>query len=364
MALLTFDDLAPGQEYTAGPITVTREAMIAFARDYDPQPFHLDEAAARDTFVGTLIGSGWQTAAFGMRLLAEALISRSTSMGSPGIDALRWIRPVLPGDQLSAVVCVEEVRASASKPDRGIARLSMTLTNATGDPVMTQAFAVMFARAGAVPQPRAVAMDAGVTRLPEAEEARDFPYLAEAEIGDVRDLGSHHRICEGVRPAGLSPRSRGRPRHAFRWSLCVRLADSGRMDEAVARDFRPRCRLHRPLRSGAATRSIAGLQGYALAAPGLRRRHHFLCLPIDRPARFRITTRLGHRHTPQHSKESARRAGLRIHRIGVLAVGTASLKAAGRLRVDRRVRRIRPVKFCQMRATRQNDRTGSTAPDT
>ncbi|MFG5121088.1 MaoC family dehydratase [Methylorubrum sp. POS3] len=198
MALLTFDDLAPGQEYTAGPITVTREAMVAFARDYDPQPFHLDEAAARDTFVGTLIGSGWQTAAFGMRLLAEALISRSTSMGSPGIDALRWIRPVLPGDQLSAVVRVEEVRASASKPDRGFARLSMTLTNASGDRVMTQAFAVMFARAGAVPQPRAVTTDVEVTPLPEAEEARDFPFLAEAEIGNVRDLGAHRFGADSI----------------------------------------------------------------------------------------------------------------------------------------------------------------------
>ena len=198
MALLTFDDLSPGQEFTAGPVTVSREAMIAFARDYDPQPFHLDEAAAKTTFVGTLIGSGWQTAAFGMRLLAEALVARSTSMGSPGIDRLRWLKPVLPGDALSAVVRVEAVRASASKPDRGIARLAMTLSDAAGEAVMTQAFAVMFARAGATPEPRAVTLEPAAAPVSEAPDAELFPYLGEAEIGRVRELGDHRFEADAI----------------------------------------------------------------------------------------------------------------------------------------------------------------------
>ncbi len=198
MALLTFDDLSPGQEFTAGPMTVTREAMIDFAREYDPQPFHLDEAAAKKTFVGTLIGSGWQTAAFGMRLLADGLIARSTSMGSPGIDRLRWLKPVLPGDALSATIRVEEARASASKPDRGIARLSMTLTDPAGEAVMTQAFAVLFARKGAAPEPRPVALETETAPLPEAQDAELFPYLGEAEIGRVRALGAHRFEADAI----------------------------------------------------------------------------------------------------------------------------------------------------------------------
>ncbi|MEE7458526.1 dehydratase [Methylorubrum populi] len=198
MALLTLDDLSPGRTYEAGPIRVTRDELVAFARDYDPQPFHLDEAAAKDTFVGTLIGSGWQTAALGMRLLAEALISRSTSMGSPGITALRWVRPVLPGDSLSATIRVEEVRPSASKPDRGMARLAMTLKNGRGETVMTQDFAVLFARAGAVPAPRTVELASESGSVPEPEDAERLSFLGQAEIGMTRDLGAHRFEAEAI----------------------------------------------------------------------------------------------------------------------------------------------------------------------
>ncbi|PXW57457.1 MaoC family dehydratase [Methylobacterium sp. B4] len=198
MALLTLDDLSPGQTYEAGPIRVTRDELVAFARDYDPQPFHLDEAAATNTFVGTLIGSGWQTAALGMRLLAEALISRSTSMGSPGITALRWVRPVLPGDSLSATIRVEEVRPSASKPDRGMARLAMTLKNGRGETVMTQDFAVLFARAGAVPAPRTVELASESGSVPEPEDAERLSFLGQAEIGMTRDLGAHRFEAEAI----------------------------------------------------------------------------------------------------------------------------------------------------------------------
>lgn len=198
MALLTLDDLSPGQTYEAGPIRVTRDELVAFARDYDPQPFHLDEAAAANTFVGTLIGSGWQTAALGMRLLAEALIARSTSMGSPGITALRWVRPVLPEDSLSATIRVEEVRPSASKPDRGMARLAMTLENGRGETVMTQDFAVLFARAGAVPAPRTVELATESGSVPEPEHAERLPFLGQAEIGTTRDLGAHRFEAEAI----------------------------------------------------------------------------------------------------------------------------------------------------------------------
>ncbi len=198
MALLTLDDLAPGQVFAAGPITVTRDDLVAFARVYDPQPFHLDEAAARHSFVGTLIGSGWQTAALGMRLLAEGFVGRATSMGSPGIAALRWLKPVRPDDALSAAIRVEEVRPSTSKPDRGMARLAMTLTNTRGDAVMTQDFAVLFARAGAVPAPRAVELSTATDPVPESDDAVPLPYLARAEIGATRELGAHRFDAEAI----------------------------------------------------------------------------------------------------------------------------------------------------------------------
>ena len=193
-----FEDLKPGQEFTGGPVTVTREAMVGFAREFDPQPFHLDEAAAKKTFVGTLIGSGWQTAAIGMRLLADGLIVQSSSMGSPGIDELRWLRPVLPGDALTATIRVEETRASASKPDRGFARFTMTVANGRDEPVMHQTFGVMFARRGFEPPPRSVAVEAASGPVPEGDDAVPLPYLSDAEIGAVRDLGRHHFDAEAI----------------------------------------------------------------------------------------------------------------------------------------------------------------------
>ena len=198
MALVSFEDLSVGQEFAAGPITVTRAALVAFARDYDPQPFHLDEDAAKTTFVGTLIGSGWQTAAFGMRLFAEALIARSTSMGSPGLASLRWLRPVLPGDSLSATFRVEEVRASVSRPDRGLARFAMTMTNGGGERVMTQAFTVFFAKRDAAVTPRAVTLDPSTAPIPEPDDAVPVPFLSQAGIGEVRELGAHRFTADAI----------------------------------------------------------------------------------------------------------------------------------------------------------------------
>lgn len=186
-----FEDLEPGQEFTGGPITATREAMVAFARDFDPQPFHLDEEAAKKTFVGTLIGSGWQTASYGMRLLAEGLMLNSSSMGSPGIDELRWLKPVLPGDVLIATIRVEEARPSSSKPDRGFARFKLTITDGEGEPVMTQAFGAMFARRGHTPAPRSVTFEGPSEPLLEGDDAALLPFLGEAEIGVARDLGRY-----------------------------------------------------------------------------------------------------------------------------------------------------------------------------
>lgn len=196
---IAFEDFSPGRIIEGEPIAVTRDELVDFARRFDPQPFHLDEQAAERTFVGRLIGSGWQTACFGMRLLQRDVFAGHSSMGSPGVSELRWLRPVLPGDTLRARTLVEETRVSASKPDRGFVQFVLTLENGRGEPVMTQAFSVMFLRRGADPlPPRSVGTEAASAPPVEPDDAAAMPFLAEAEIGTARDLGCHRFDAEQI----------------------------------------------------------------------------------------------------------------------------------------------------------------------
>jgi acyl dehydratase len=146
---LAFEDLEAGQRNTFGPRVLTREEILAFARDWDPQPFHIDEAAAARSPFGGLIASGWQTAALCMRLVVDGLLANSTSMGSPGLDELKWLKPVRPGDALSVEVMLDEVTPSRSKPDRGSVRVSYRCTNQKGEVVMTMVARILFLRRGA-----------------------------------------------------------------------------------------------------------------------------------------------------------------------------------------------------------------------
>jgi len=123
-----------------------REEMITFARQYDPQPFHLDDEAARTSIYGGLIASGWLTVAVMMRLLWDALLKDAVSLGSPGSDELRWLKPVRPGDTLTARLTVTEATASRSKPDRGIIRSVMEMRNQRGEVVMTTSGVNFFSR--------------------------------------------------------------------------------------------------------------------------------------------------------------------------------------------------------------------------
>lgn len=123
------EDYVEGSEATLGPVRVSREEIIDFATRYDPQPFHVDPVAAADSLYGGLIASGWHTCALTMRLLVDSYLSADSSLGSPGLDELRWLAPVRPGDELSAHVRVLEARPSASKPDRGIVRTRVEVVN-------------------------------------------------------------------------------------------------------------------------------------------------------------------------------------------------------------------------------------------
>ena len=141
-----FDDFKPGQAFELGSRTITRESILAFAREYDPQPFHTDEEAAKETIYGGLIASGWQTGALLMRLFWDGLLHECASLGSPGIDELRWVKPVRPGDTLSLRYTVVETVLSRSKPDRGIVRSLCEMRNQDGEVVLTMKGLGMFMR--------------------------------------------------------------------------------------------------------------------------------------------------------------------------------------------------------------------------
>ena len=132
-----FEDFKVGDVVEAGAKTLTKEEIMAFAREFDPQPFHVDEAAASRSIYGGLIASGWHSGSMLMRMFFEAVFRDAASMGSPGIDELRWVKPVRPGDTLHFRATVLEATPSRSKPDRGVVRTFCELLNQHGEVVMS-----------------------------------------------------------------------------------------------------------------------------------------------------------------------------------------------------------------------------------
>ncbi len=132
-----FEDFSAGDVIELGSRTITKDAIIAFAKEFDPQVFHIDEDAAKHTAFGGLIASGWHTGSLTMRLFCDGVMGHTVSFGSPGSDELRWVKPVRPGDTLSGRVTVLESVPSRSKPDRGIVRSLLELRNQHGDVVLT-----------------------------------------------------------------------------------------------------------------------------------------------------------------------------------------------------------------------------------
>jgi acyl dehydratase len=132
-----FEDYVPGLIVDCGTFSVSEADIIVFAKEYDPQPFHVDPVGAAEGPFGGLIASGWQTTALMMRQVVEHFLSPDSSLGAAGIDEIRWPRPVRPGDTLSVRMTVLETRRSGSKPDRGIVRSRAELINQDGDVAMT-----------------------------------------------------------------------------------------------------------------------------------------------------------------------------------------------------------------------------------
>jgi acyl dehydratase len=129
-----------------GGMPVSRDAVLAFAQQFDPQPFHTDEEAAKGSLFGGLCASGWHTCAMAMRMMCDAYLLDAASLGSPGIDALRWLKPVFPGDTLRVRMEVQEARPMNSRPGVGLVRSAWTVFNQHGEPVLTMEGWGMFRR--------------------------------------------------------------------------------------------------------------------------------------------------------------------------------------------------------------------------
>lgn len=139
--IVYFEDIAIGDSFDFGPLTVSREETIAFAAQFDPQPFHLSDEAAATTHFGTISGSGWHTTALFMKMFVAEMQKQpgrqAASLGAMGVDELRWLRPLRPGDTLRGKSEVIGKKASQSRPEMGIVRSKVTILNQDDQPVLT-----------------------------------------------------------------------------------------------------------------------------------------------------------------------------------------------------------------------------------
>ena len=148
---LTFEDFPPGHFGTFGPRRVTRDEILAFAAEFDPQPMHLDEEAASKSMLKGLSASGWHLCSITMRMMFDGFIGRTASLGSPGVDELRWLAPLRPGDDLMLDIEVVEARVSRSRPTTGIVTLKAVARNAAGQVLCEMVSPIIVARrAGAM----------------------------------------------------------------------------------------------------------------------------------------------------------------------------------------------------------------------
>jgi acyl dehydratase len=168
--LLHHEDLEVGRAYECGTKTVGKEEILAFGRAYDPQPIHVDEEAARHTLVGGLCASGWHTCTMMMRLVADGVLNRVASLGSPGVDEGRWMVPVRPGDVVSCRYTVLEKRDLASRPDVGMSKVLVELFNQKGETAANWRTNQLIRRRH--PGPAAAAPSARASRSPACGRTR------------------------------------------------------------------------------------------------------------------------------------------------------------------------------------------------
>ena len=150
LMMLSFEDFPPGRLGSYGPRHVTREEIIAFAAEYDPQPMHLDEEAASRSMLNGLSGSGWHLCSIVMRMMFDGYIGDTASLGSPGVNELKWLAPFRPGDDLTLDVDVVEARVSRSRPETGIVTFKCSVRNAAGQALAEMTSPIIVKRREAV----------------------------------------------------------------------------------------------------------------------------------------------------------------------------------------------------------------------
>jgi len=136
MGKLYFEDFKPGSVSEYGPRLVTREEIVAFAAEFDPQPMHLDEDAARASMLGGLAASGWHTCCLMMRMACDGFVLNSSSMGAPGVDEVKWLKPLRPGTRITLRTTILDARISNSRPEMGFVKVSMEVLDDEREPVM------------------------------------------------------------------------------------------------------------------------------------------------------------------------------------------------------------------------------------
>jgi acyl dehydratase len=141
-----FEDVEIGETTRFGRYEVTREEILEYARQFDPQPFHLDEEAARASMFGGLVASGWHTGAMFIRMVCDGMVPTAATSGSMGFDDLKWLKPVRPGDVLSVESVVREKIESRSRPDRGTVKIESRISNQRGEVVMSLVSLVIYLR--------------------------------------------------------------------------------------------------------------------------------------------------------------------------------------------------------------------------
>lgn len=212
MADIFFEDLVPGTVTTFGPKRVTREEITAFAREYDAQPFHLSEETARSSFAGRQIASGWHTVVIQMRMLCDAWLLQAAGLGSPGIDSVEWLKPVLPGDELTVRQTITGAKASRSRPGIGLVQFGFETQNGAGETVMRQQNPIMFRLRNAPATEGATRGEFAAAPAAPAGDASGFESLRpptgggsqmirgfdELEVGATDFLGEHTFTAEDI----------------------------------------------------------------------------------------------------------------------------------------------------------------------
>jgi acyl dehydratase len=149
MSKLYFEDFKPGSVTEYGPRLVSREEIVAFAAEFDPQPMHLDEEAARASMLGGLAASGWHTCCLLMRMAADGFVLNSASMGAPGVDEVKWLKPLRPGTRITLRLNVLDSRVSNSRPEMGFVKVRMELLDDERAPLMELSNSLMIERRAA-----------------------------------------------------------------------------------------------------------------------------------------------------------------------------------------------------------------------